>query len=58
MGIIESLRGVMLARKRQPDAVAYGLALGHERVSPNELIEQAMAADHAGFDTVCCSDQS
>jgi hypothetical protein len=31
MGIAESVRAVMWARKRQPDAVAYGVALGHER---------------------------
>jgi coenzyme F420-dependent glucose-6-phosphate dehydrogenase len=46
----------MWARRRQPDEVAYGVALGHERFSPPELIEQAMAAEQAGFDAVCCSD--
>ncbi len=56
MGIIESVRGVMWARKRRPDEVAYGVALGHERFSPTELIEQAMEAERAGFDAVCCSD--
>ena len=34
MGVIESVRGVLWARKRQPDEVAYGVALGHERFSP------------------------
>ena len=56
MGVIESVRGVMWARRRQPDEVAYGLALGHERFSPPELLEQAVAAEKAGFDMVCCSD--
>ncbi len=56
MGIVESVRGVLWARKRQPDEVAYGLALGHERFSPAELLQQAIAADRAGFDAICCSD--
>ncbi len=56
MGIVESVRGVLWARKRQPEEVAYGLALGHERFSPSELLEQAIAAERAGFDAVCCSD--
>jgi hypothetical protein len=30
MGLVESVRAVMWARKRQPDQVAYGVALGHE----------------------------
>jgi coenzyme F420-dependent glucose-6-phosphate dehydrogenase len=56
MGVIESVRGVLWARRRQPDEIAYGVALGHERFSPPELIEQARAAEQAGFDAVCCSD--
>jgi coenzyme F420-dependent glucose-6-phosphate dehydrogenase len=56
MGIIESARGVLWARRRQPDEVAYAIALGHERFSPTELIEQAVAAEQAGFDAICCSD--
>ncbi len=55
MGIIESARGVLWARRRQPDEVAYALSLGHERFSPPELVEQAIAAEEAGFDAVCCS---
>jgi coenzyme F420-dependent glucose-6-phosphate dehydrogenase len=46
----------MWARRRQPDEIAYALALGHERFGPSELLEQAMAAEQAGFDAVCCSD--
>jgi coenzyme F420-dependent glucose-6-phosphate dehydrogenase len=56
MGIVESVRAVMWARKRQPDQVAYGVALGHERFGPRELLDQAVAAERAGFDLVCCSD--
>jgi coenzyme F420-dependent glucose-6-phosphate dehydrogenase len=56
MGLVESVRGVLWARKRQPEEVAYGIALGHERFSPSELVEQAIAAERAGFDAVCCSD--
>ena len=56
MGIIESVRAVLWARKRQPDEVAYGVALGHERFGPPELVEQAIAAEQAGFDAICCSD--
>jgi hypothetical protein len=50
MGIVESVRAVMWARKRQPDQVAYGVALGHERFGPRELLDQAVAAERAGFD--------
>ncbi len=56
MGIVESVRAVMWARRRQPDQVAYGMALGHERFSPRELLDQAVEAERAGFDLVCCSD--
>src|SRR5579859_1066298 len=56
MGIIESARGVLWARRRQPDEVAYGIALAHERFSPRELLAQAQAAEEAGFDAVCASD--
>lgn len=54
--MIESLRGIMWARRRQPEEVAYGVALGHERFSPTELVQQAVAAEQAGFDAICCSD--
>jgi coenzyme F420-dependent glucose-6-phosphate dehydrogenase len=56
MGALESVRGVLWARRRQPDEVAYGVALGHERFAPDELVEQAVEAERAGFDAVCCSD--
>jgi coenzyme F420-dependent glucose-6-phosphate dehydrogenase len=56
MGVIESVRGVLWARKRAPDQPAYGVALAHERFGPDELLRQAVAAEEAGFDTVCCSD--
>jgi coenzyme F420-dependent glucose-6-phosphate dehydrogenase len=56
MGIIESVRGLVWARKRQPDDVAYAVALAQERFQPDELLRQAVAAEEAGFDAVCCSD--
>ena len=56
MSVIQSARAVMWARRRQPAEVAYGVALGHERFSPRELLDQAVAAEQAGFDIVCCSD--
>src|SRR5947207_6171863 len=56
MGIVESVRGVLWARRRQPDQVVYGASLGHERFGPAELLEQAVAAEQAGFDAICCSD--
>lgn len=55
-GLVESVRGVLWARKRQPDEVAYGVALAHERYQPDDLLAQAVAAEEAGFDAVCCSD--
>jgi coenzyme F420-dependent glucose-6-phosphate dehydrogenase len=36
--------------------VAYLVSLAHERFTPNELLRQAVAAEQAGFDGVCCSD--
>jgi coenzyme F420-dependent glucose-6-phosphate dehydrogenase len=56
MGIVESVKAVMWGRKRQPEQVAYGVALGHERFSPNELLDQAVEAERVGFDIVACSD--
>jgi coenzyme F420-dependent glucose-6-phosphate dehydrogenase len=32
------------------------VALGHERFSPGDLLQQAIEAEQAGFDGVCCSD--
>ncbi|TDC51052.1 TIGR03557 family F420-dependent LLM class oxidoreductase [Jiangella ureilytica] len=56
MGVIESARGLLWARRRQPDELAYGLALAHERFSADQLLTQAAEAERAGFDLVCCSD--
>lgn len=56
MGLVESVQSVLWARRRQPDQVVYGIALGHERFGPDELLQQAVAAEEAGFDIVCCSD--
>src|SRR4051794_25167774 len=38
MGLVESVQSVLWARRRQPDDVVYGAALGHERFSPDELL--------------------
>ena len=56
MGVMDAIRGAAWARKRRPEDVAYGLALGHERFAPSELLAQAVAAEKAGFDLVCGSD--
>ena len=56
MGIIQSVASVLWARRRQPQDVAYGVALGHERFGPRELLDQAVEAERAGFDFVSCSD--
>ena len=56
MGFLDSLRGVLRARKRQPERVRYLVALAHERFQPEELLRQAVDAEQAGFDGVCCSD--
>lgn len=34
----------------------YFMAAAHERFAPDELLHQAVAAERAGFDGVCCSD--
>src|SRR3954471_7887763 len=56
MGLVESIKAVRWARKRSPDDVVYGVALGHERFGPDELLAQAEAAETAGFDVIACSD--
>src|SRR5215217_2554677 len=56
MGVLSSVRAVRWARKHQPSQVAYHVALAHERFPPDDLLQQAVEAEHAGFDGVCCSD--
>ena len=56
MGLVESVQSVLWSRRRQPDDVVYGVALGHERFGPDELLHQAVEAEKAGFDAVACSD--
>src|SRR3954454_4764447 len=56
MGVVESIRSVMWARRRQPDDVVYGVSLAHERFAPDELLRQAVAAEECGFDIIACSD--
>jgi coenzyme F420-dependent glucose-6-phosphate dehydrogenase len=56
MGVLSSVRAVRWARKHQPDQVGYWIALAHERFPPDDLLRQAIEAEGAGFDGVCCSD--
>jgi coenzyme F420-dependent glucose-6-phosphate dehydrogenase len=56
MGVIESTRGILWARRRRPEDVPYLVALAHERFRPDDLLRQAVEAEQAGFDGVCCSD--
>lgn len=56
MGVIQAARGVMWARRHAPDRAAYGVSLAHERFGPDELLDQAVAAERAGFDAIACSD--
>ena len=56
MGLLSSVRAVRWARRRQPDQVAYYVALAHERFPPDDLLRQAVEAEEAGFDGVGCSD--
>lgn len=37
-------------------AARWFVALGHEQFPPDALLDQAVAAEEAGFDGVCCSD--
>lgn len=48
MGVIESARAVLWARKRQPEQIAYEIAFGHERFGPREPLDQAVATERAG----------
>lgn len=54
--VLDAVRGVLWARRRQPDEIAYVMALGHERFTPPDLLQQAIEAEQAGFDGVACSD--
>jgi coenzyme F420-dependent glucose-6-phosphate dehydrogenase len=56
VGLLESVRGLLWARSRRPDQVRYLVAMAQERFQPDELLAQAVEAEQAGFDGVCCSD--
>jgi len=56
VGFLDSIRGVRWARKRQPERISYWVSLAHERFPPDDLVRQAVEAEEAGFDGICCSD--
>ncbi len=56
VGLIESTKGVLWARRQAPDEPVYGVSLAHERFQPDKLLTQAVEAERAGFDAICCSD--
>ncbi len=56
MGILESIRGVMWARRNRPDEPAIVLGASHERFGPRELVDHAVLAERAGFDGIAASD--
>jgi coenzyme F420-dependent glucose-6-phosphate dehydrogenase len=56
MGVVEAIRGVLWARRRQPGSVRYFVSLAQERFAPEELLRQAVEAEQGGFDGVCCSE--
>lgn len=56
MGVIESIRGVLWARRERDDQPAYVLGASHERFGPRELLDQVVAAERAGFDGIAASD--
>ena len=44
------------ANKAEGDFPIVGIGLSHERFGPDELLDQAVAAESAGFDAIACSD--
>jgi coenzyme F420-dependent glucose-6-phosphate dehydrogenase len=56
MSVVSAVRGALWARRRRPEDVRYWAALAHERFPPDDLLKQAVEAEQAGFDGVCCSD--
>src|SRR3954468_1396965 len=56
MGVLAPIRGLLWARRRRPERVAYWVSLAHERFGPADLLRQAVEAEEAGFDGIACSD--
>jgi len=56
VGVIESARGILWARRHAPDRPVIGVALAHERFPPDDLLRQAVEAEQAGFEAIACSD--
>jgi coenzyme F420-dependent glucose-6-phosphate dehydrogenase len=56
MGVIAPIRSLLRSHRRRPEQVAYWVSLAHERFGPVDLLRQAIEAEEAGFDGICCSD--
>jgi coenzyme F420-dependent glucose-6-phosphate dehydrogenase len=56
MSVASAVKGVLAARRHRPETVSYMVGLAHERFAPDDLLQQAIEAEQAGFDGVCCSD--
>jgi coenzyme F420-dependent glucose-6-phosphate dehydrogenase len=54
--LLDAIRGLGWARRRRPEQVSYWVSLAHERFPPDDLVRQAVEAEEAGFDGICCSD--
>jgi coenzyme F420-dependent glucose-6-phosphate dehydrogenase len=47
-GVLDSVRGLLWARKHRPGQAPYLVSLAHERFPPPELVRQAVEAEQAG----------
>lgn len=57
MGATDLAVGARWAAKQGgADQPVIGMGLGHERFAPDELLDQAIAAERAGFEAISCSD--
>src|SRR3954453_3634811 len=56
MGVLAPIRGLLWARRRRPERVAYWVSLAHARVGAAGPLRPAGEAEEAGFDGICCSD--
>src|ERR671931_896566 len=56
MSVASAVKGVLAARRHRPETVSYMVGLAHERFAPDDLLQQAVEAEQAGFDGIACSD--